>query len=422
MINSQTKGCLACVAAFAVGMIPVVIGRSQKDAFEDSEVMWLTIIVLAIIVCVGLWYNKHNSNELEIVQQRREQLNAITKKYNIMVQKIPEDNAEESYQKLKQEYETERQTLRSEWENSSPELKISKIWPKLMKIGFGAILFFGLFTLGLNIEEDEEPDRITALMDNRSWNAENIPMPHMTDHSQYVSNPDSILSPEVVDSINVTLEQLDDILGVESAMIIVGHIDGDDPFRMAQDVGNKYGVGRNDRGLVIVVGYLDHSYSIAPGRSLEGDLTDLECNHLAQDYLIPSMKVEQPDSGMLYLAKGIYAMLDKKEMPQMAALTSSTNGEESKGMVFWLYPFMLIAWAFFYSYMIKKVTTTAGLATLLACPFATFNSYDGGGGHLGGGFSSRRSGGGFSSGGSRSRRSGGYGGGSFGGGGASGRW
>ena len=73
--------------------------------------------------------------------------------------------------------------------------------------------------------------------------------------------------------MNITLKRLDTEFGIESVVIIVNHIENDDPFRFAQDVGNKYGVGRNDRGLMVVVGYLDHSINMSPGRSLEGDLT-----------------------------------------------------------------------------------------------------------------------------------------------------
>ena len=220
----------------------------------------------------------------------------------------------------------------------------------------------------------------------------------------------------VVDSINSTLGQLDDVLDIESVMVIVGHIENDDPVGMVRGIYDKYKVGRNDRGLVIVVGYLDHSYFIAPGRSLEGDLTDYECNHLAQDYLIPSMKAEQPDSGMLYLARGIYALMADKDMPQMSSLTSgiSDEGKDAMGS-FAAIAMLFFLWAAFTYFMGRKVGTTLGIASLMGNPFVTFNNSRGFGGH--GGSSSGWGGGGFSGG-----HSGGFGGGSWGGGGAGGRW
>ena len=249
-------------------------------------------------------------------------------------------------------------------------------------------------------------------MESRSWNAENIPMPHMKDHSLYVCNPDSILSEQVVDSINVILGRLDDILGIESVMAIVGHIDNDDPVAMVRGIYNKYKVGRNDRGLVIVVGYLDHSYFIAPGRSLEADLTDLECNHLAQDYLIPSMKAEQPDSGMLYLAKGVYALMSGKEKPKMSSFTSggsSSDDENNEGIPYFIIFGIIIAWGIYSYTMGAKAVATWGAASLAGNPFIEVSGGGGGGSSSWGG-------------GSSSSSSGGFGGGSWGGGGSGGRW
>ena len=202
-------------------------------------------------------------------------------------------------------------------------------------------------------------------------------------------------------------------------MVIVGHIDGDDPIPMIRGIYEKYKVGRNDRGLVIVVGYLDHSYFIAPGRGLEGDLTDMETNHLAQDYLIPSMKAELPDSGMLYLARGVYALMAGKEMPRMAALSASESDDDSDGTsdTLWLiiYASLLTALLIYSAHKSHKLGW-AGLSYpmfIAANPFHINEGSSGGGSW--GGSSSHSSGGGFSSG-------GGYSGGSWGGGGSGGRW
>lgn len=121
------------------------------------------------------------------------------------------------------------------------------------------------------------------------------------------------MSEQTVDSIDVVLGKLDDVLGIESVMAIVGHIANDDPIAMVRGIYDKYKVGRNDRGLVIVVGYLDHSYFIATGRNLEKELSNSECDYLAKEYLIPGMKAEHPDKAMLSLARGVYEMMLSKK-------------------------------------------------------------------------------------------------------------
>ena len=410
---SSLKGVLGCLAIPAVAGFILLAAQGQKDNTTPSEVITLILIILVGIIIVGLWYNKHYANELEIIKTRRQQMSQLTKESNQGVRKLAgRRDAEEAYSSVKNDFETKSKALKDEWAQTGP-LKISKIWKWLFSAGFIVICLGGCFNVGLTMDLEDDKGQISALADKRSWNADNITLPHLEDHSQYVSNPDSILSQEVVDSINETLGRLDDRLGIESAVIMVGHVDNEDTYRMALDVGNRYGVGRNDRGLVIVVAYLDHAYTIAPGRSLEADLTDVECHHLAQDYLIPSMKAEKPDSGMLYLARGVYALMSEKEMPQMSALASS-NDDDSEGSGLIGISLLLVAWAIFSSFMGRKVSTSIGMDSFMSNPFSVSTSGGGSSRSWGGG---RSSGGGWSSGGG-----GGYGGGSFGGGGSSGRW
>jgi uncharacterized membrane protein YgcG len=218
--------------------------------------------------------------------------------------------------------------------------------------------------------------------------------------------------------MNVVLQRLDSQLGIESVVIVVNHIENDDPFRMAQDVGNKYGVGRNDRGLVVVCGYQDHSINMSPGRSLEADLTDAECHRLQQQYVIPAMRADQPDSAMLYLTKAIYAVLQKKELPQMTSLMQDNDDDAFVG-IFGLYMLFFVGWLILFSRLNRKYQWMGlvGAVPLLNNPFRIYeraeDSFGGGGGF--GGFSG--GGGGFSGGGGGS-----FGGGSFGGGGATSRW
>ena len=212
-------------------------------------------------------------------------------------------------------------------------------------------------------------------------------------------------------------------------MVIVGHIKGDDPIEMVRGIYNKYKVGRDNRGLVIVVGYLDHSYFIAPGRNLEADLTDTETDYLASEYLIPSMKAELPDSGMLYLARGVYSLMAGKQLPQMSTLTSGTdgNGDDDDDTIFGVIGLMvllLLGWTGYSMYAFGKygISDSLGTDSLKWNPFSSYLVDSGGssGSHSGSSSSSSRSSWGSSS--SRSHSSGGYGGGSWGGGGSGGRW
>ena len=409
-----SNGCLTVVLILAVIVVGFIIGR-QSDGSASTALPFAALAIIGL-AAFGLSNNKKNANQLELVKERRDQLNQLTDKYNDMVGKT--SNSDE-YNQVRKLYQQDRQTMLDTWNNAddASPITVGRTWKRLAVAGAAVTALAGSFGFGSTIGEPPP----TTLADTRSWNAENIPMPHLQDHSLYVSNPDSILSPEVVDEINETLGQLDDELGIETAMVIVGHIEGDDPNRMAQDIGNRYGVGRDDRGLVIVVGYLDHSYFMATGNKLEADLTDAECGRLERTYLVPSMKAEMPDSGMLYLARGILALMTEKEMPQMSALSSSNKDDGSNdALPLMLYPLLLAGWGGFCTNMGKKVGTNIGMKSLMGDPFFMPSSSGGGiigGGHRSSGGSRWRGGGGGGGG-----RPGGYGGGHFSGGGAGGRW
>lgn len=415
--RSCTVGCLgllilgiAMTVAYNVGAV-----NTDEDSSQSSLLLW-AVLALVGLAAIGLAINKKRPHDMQVIQDRRQQMNSLTAQYNL---KAGKTKSSKEYLAVKGEYQKARASLLNSWEEDNKVAKpaVTGIWKALTAAGVIATTMMGSYGAGTAIGTK---DSFVSLADNRVWSADNIPMPHMDDHSLYVSNPDSILSQEVEDSINATLGQLDDVLGIESAMVIVGHIQNDDPIGMVRGIYEKYKVGRDDRGLVIVVGYLDHSYFIAPGRSLEGDLTDAECERLARRYLIPSMKAELPDSGMLYLARGVLALMTEKDMPHMTGLSSASSDDGNNALPLMLYPFLLALWGGFCAYMGKKVGTTIGMNRLIENPFFIPPVFgDSSGGRSSGG--SRSSGGGSSwSGGHHS--SGGYGGGSWGGGGAGGRW
>lgn len=324
------------------------------------------------------------------------------------------------YDSLAAEYLEKRKQLKAEYIKDNPEWsRARKLWGWLFVIGAIA----SIFCCGAAIPVEEQPATVSKIAESTEptyWNADNIPIPYLQDSTQYVSNPDNVLSQEAVDIINVNMKKIEQDFDIQSVVIIVNHIENNDPFRMAQDVGNKYGVGRKDRGLMIVVGYEDHKINISPGRSLEGDLTDVECYQLQQRYVVPGMKAEMPDSAMIYLSDALYAHLQKKELPQMSTLLDNSEDDDAVFGAIGLSACFLIVWFIFFTYKNKKYhwIASSSLMSLMANPFyeavAVSSGTGFGGGHISGGGGFGGGGGGFGG--------GTFGGGSFGGGGATSSW
>ena len=369
----------------------------------------------------------------------RSSLNELTMKYNQAIQALESafelekgqgirtsklrQQYSSRYMKLADEYKERRKATIEAYEQSHPQwAKARKMWGWIFVVGILSAFVGCYAALPDSPEPNESYDTVSTLSENTKetfWNAENIPIPYLKDSTQYVSNPDHVLTQQTVDSMNVTLQHLNLDLGVQSVVIVVNHIENDDPFRLAQDVGNKYGVGHGDRGLMVVVGYQDHSINISPGRSLEGDLTDVECRRLQQEYAVPFMKRELPDSAMYYITKALYSTLEKKQMPVVSSLSSMDNDDEGETAISITFMFLL-GWGIVFLFINRKYhwLSQVGMASLLANPFYVAPRGSSGGGFsggFGGGFGGGHSSGGGFSGGS-------FGGGSFGGGGATSRW
>ena len=370
-------------------------------------------------------------NKIDILtRQYNDAITALEESYDMessqqgLLQKLTSSKLKrqysEKYEELAQEYFGKRKTIFEEYKKANPQwTKTRKIWGRVFYIG----IIFAMVCCSAAMPWSEEPSfaetsqAVSAPQETTLWNAENIPIPFLQDSTQYVSNPDHVLTQQTVDHMNITLKRLDNELGVQSVVIVVNHIENDDPFRFAQDVGNKYGVGYGNKGLMVVVGYQDHSINISPGRALEADLTDAECHRLEQQYVVPAMRAEMPDSAMFYLTEALYSTLQKKQLPQMSNLLADADDDVDEGMVtMGITLLVIIAWCVFFLRKNRQYhwLGMAGAASLLANPFyeETHSSSGGGFGGFGGG------GGGFSSGGGGGH----FGGGSFGGGGATSRW
>ena len=250
----------------------------------------------------------------------------------------------------------------------------------------------------------------------QEWNADNVPVPYLKDSTQYVSDPEEILSKRARDSANFYLQKLNLECGVQNVFVIVGHVVNQDAFRMAQDIGNKYGIGykKSRRGLVVVVAVDDHKYFIAPGMGLEGELTDVDCDGIARACIVKNMRVDRPDVAVVETSKAIY----NKVKQGRTGVADIDEGPVEEGDWFLAALVLLLCFGVPLYNIIRYVLERCGVVK--KCPSRSRqgrNRQDddwlppfflGGGG----GFSSGESG--FSG--------GSFGGGSFGGGGSGGGW
>ena len=180
---------------------------------------------------------------------------------------------------------------------------------------------------------------VLSLATSREWSAQNVPIPFLKDSTQYVSDPDGLVGKAQKDSANLYLQKLKLECGVQNVLIIVGKVENQDAFRMAQDVGNKYGIGykKSRRGLVIVIAVEDHKYFIAPGSGLEGELTDVDCDDIARACIVKYMREDDPGEAEASVSRAIYNKVKSGRTGIESVDEGTVNGEEDWALVIILF-------------------------------------------------------------------------------------
>ena len=88
---------------------------------------------------------------------------------------------------------------------------------------------------------------------------DDVPNPKTYDADNWVSDPDHILDSETKNKINDILQQLEDSLTIEVAVVALNSIGEEEPHEFAVTLFNRWGVGKaeDDNGLLILL-FRDH--------------------------------------------------------------------------------------------------------------------------------------------------------------------
>ena len=144
-----------------------------------------------------------------------------------------------------------------------------------------------------------------------AWKVKDIPMVHLKDARKYACNPDGVLSPAAVDSIDAILFALEKKRGVQTALVAIKRVEGGDCYEFAMELGRMHGIGssKQNTGLIIVLSTEDRCYQILTGRGLEGSLPDAICRRIENKFMLPYLKEGNWDEAMLQGVKAVDRVL-----------------------------------------------------------------------------------------------------------------
>ncbi len=145
----------------------------------------------------------------------------------------------------------------------------------------------------------------------KSYTVEEIPNVHVADKTQYVSNPDGILSANAVDSINNTISDIWTQTSAEVVAVVVKTIGSDVINVFDTRLLEHWGIGKKDKsnGLLILVVEDQHKAVIRTGYGAEGLLPDIVCGRIIRNIMVPSFRNGNYDEGMVNTVTYMHKLL-----------------------------------------------------------------------------------------------------------------
>lgn len=203
---------------------------------------------------------------------------------------------------------------------------------------------------------------------------DDVPNPKTYNADNWVSDPDHILDSETKNKINNILQQLEDSLTIEVAVVALNSIGEEDPHEFAVTLFNRWGVGKaeDDNGLLILLTRDIRDITFKTGYGLEGVLPDAICKRIQMETMVPHLRENDWNTGMLEGVKAVAEVLygsDYQAAPPEAWIKKFRRTTPS--LVFIVFALMLIlinwlVWKSAVHRMTPKDEGTEATLTLLA--------------------------------------------------------
>ncbi len=156
---------------------------------------------------------------------------------------------------------------------------------------FGTILFLFL---------------IVGLQAQTRYTVEDVPNVQLQDETQYVTDPDTVLGEEDLNTLNTRLQFLRDSMSVQAAVAVLPAIDTDkygSAKEFATELFNTWGIGdkETNKGLLILLLTAPGEREIVfeTGYGLEETLTDGYCKLIQTKKMIPFLKEDEYGAGLI---------------------------------------------------------------------------------------------------------------------------
>ena len=152
----------------------------------------------------------------------------------------------------------------------------------------------------------------TTAAETKQYTIDDVPNVRLSDVRQYVTDPSAILSATARDSINAILGRLEKSTGIETAVVMLPSIGGEDIFEFGHELFRKWGIGKkkSDNGLLILFVKDQKKVRFTTGYGIEGTMTDAMSKRIQTTLMIPRFRKGDWDGGMVSGVRAVAKTLD----------------------------------------------------------------------------------------------------------------
>ena len=143
---------------------------------------------------------------------------------------------------------------------------------------------------------------LTLWLSAATYTPAEVPNVHKADRTQFVSNPDGILSPQAVAQLNSMMAAMRRQLTVEPMVVAIDNIENPDDYQQfATELFQLWGLGKDDldNGLLLLMVKDRREVVIRTGYGLEGALPDIVCGRIIREVFAPEAAAGNYDGAVV---------------------------------------------------------------------------------------------------------------------------
>lgn len=163
------------------------------------------------------------------------------------------------------------------------------------------------------------------------YSVDEVPNVHVANRSDYVTNPDGILTDATVAVLNDTIGELWRRTSAEMIVVALDDVSGYDVNEFATKLFEHWGIGKSDRdnGVLMLVVTGQRKVVIRTGRGVEGVLPDVICGRIIREVVLPAFRAGDYDAGVIGGVEMMCRILENPENVDeiMSAMTNDSGAE-----------------------------------------------------------------------------------------------